>query len=147
MNQRQCCPADEPERDAGQRAVFLEEGQADFRRPSFRRPWGSATLNIQRLEEMAAQRSTWTGARRQADVSPNPAGCGRRVISAMNWSSIRPTSHGLSSRWEPQPEYACDSLPGVEEQVLRCEGIAAQVSAPHGIRAFGGAGNLPHHRP
>ena len=91
MNQLQCSTADEPDRDTEQRAVFPAEGQADFRSPSFRRPWGSATLNIQRLEEMATQRFHLDrrAERRPAFPQVRRAAAGE-LISAMSWSSIWP---------------------------------------------------------
>ena len=90
MNQLQCCPAGEPEWNAGQRTPHSAEVQADFEESELPLALGWETINIGYLQEMAVQRFrldqraegrlTFTQVRRAA------AG---KLIRAISWSSIR----------------------------------------------------------
>ena len=56
MNQRQCSPANEPERNAAQRTPRPAEGQADFEEAGLPLALGWDTINIRHLQEMVVQR-------------------------------------------------------------------------------------------
>ena len=70
--------------------------------------------------------------RREADVSPSPAGCGRRVISAMNWPSILPPRTACRRDEYPSQDKPATPFPAQKSRFSGAKGSPPRYRHPTG---------------